>query len=83
MSVSEPNKVRPTTPGSGQSTFPLPKINLWDKPEATRETASIVGSIPRGTPVEILEERPTGWKRVRTKAGRRLEGWVHQTFLQH
>lgn len=63
-------------------TYQLPSINLWSAPARADSGATIVATLPRGTAVEILDELPGGWMRVRANlAGRDLEGWIHRTFL--
>lgn len=63
-------------------TYQLPSINLWSEPARADAGATVVATLPRGTPVEILEELSGGWMRVRASlAGKTLEGWIHRTFL--
>ena len=62
--------------------YPLEAMNLWDRPSPARGVGHIVATLPRGTPVQVLEEREDGWTRVRaeTSAGP-AGGWLHKTFL--
>ncbi|MFN0152591.1 MAG: SH3 domain-containing protein [bacterium] len=62
--------------------YQLPSINLWSEPARPETGATIVAAVPRGTPVEILEEIAGGWIRVRAVVASGIrEGWVHRTFL--